>query len=397
MKFSEELGFEVPEGWETKPLDGLAEFHNGFCFSSKDWKKEGLPIIRIQNLNDVSAPFNYFQGQIEDRYKVSDGDLLFSWSATIDIFEWNNGEAVLNQHIFKVVPKKEIYKEFLKHLIKHKLGEINVHGSTMKHFKKQELKSNFVPVPPLPEQKHIAEILSTIDDAIQKSDEIIKGTEKLKRGMMQELLTRGIGHKKFKFSEELGFEVPEEWEVKTLSKLSDIILGQSPPSIAYNEDGKGTPFLQGNAEFGDFYPVNKKYTTVCKKLSKEGDILISVRAPVGDLNFSDKEYCIGRGLAAIRPSDKLSVDFLFYFLKKSKEQFKRISTGSTFKAVGGSEIRKFKIPVPPLPEQKRIAEILSTIDEKIHLEKERKQKLERIKDQMMHDLLTGKRRVKVGA
>ncbi|MCD6155106.1 MAG: restriction endonuclease subunit S, partial [Candidatus Verstraetearchaeota archaeon] len=136
---------EIPEDWDVKPLSEVAEYINGYAFSPKDWKDKGLPIIRIQNLNDPKAEFNYFDGEIDKKYIVENGDLLFSWSASIGVYIWNRGKAVLNQHIFKVIPKRGIDKLYLYYAMFLAIEQLKnrIHGSTMKHFKKGELKRTF--------------------------------------------------------------------------------------------------------------------------------------------------------------------------------------------------------------------------------------------------------------
>ncbi|ODS41255.1 hypothetical protein BEH94_08375 [Candidatus Altiarchaeales archaeon WOR_SM1_SCG] len=267
-------------------------------------------------------------------------------------------------------------------------------GSTFKELSKNLLQNLDVPLPPLPEQKAIAEILSTADETIQKSDEIIAQTERLKKGLMQELLTKGIGHEEFKDSE-IG-RIPEKWGVVRLGdeKITDLIMGQSPPSSTYNYENEGLPFLQGNAEFGEIYPTPLKHTTKPLKIAEKEDILISVRAPVGDVNLSPFKLCIGRGLAAIRFKKDYDL-FYFYCFQKMKSFIENIGKGSTFKAITKGELENLKIPLSPLPEQHKIASILSIIDKKLELEKSRKQKFERIRQGLMNDLLTGNRRVNV--
>jgi len=157
----------------------------------------------------------------------------------------------------------------------------------------------------------------------------------------------------------------ERWPIYKLGNpdLSNIIMGQSPRSSTYNKEGKGIPFLQGKAEFGEIYPDFKLFCSDPIKVAIKGDILVSVRAPVGDLNISSKKCCIGRGLAAIR-NNKVALYnlYLFYLLKLYKRFIESISTGSTFKAIKKSDIENLEIPLPPLPEQKKIAEIILTVD-----------------------------------
>ena len=211
---------------------------------------------------------------------------------------------------------------------------------------------------------------------------------------MQELLTKGIGHKEFKDTE-IG-RIPKEWEVVRLkeSKEIDLIMGQSPPGKSYNKKGEGLPFIQGKAEFGNMYPSSILWTTQPTKIAEEGDILISVRAPVGDVNICPYRLCIGRGLAAIRIKEGSNI-FYFYWFQKEKQRIESIGKGSTFKAITKDELSNIFIPFPSLPEQQKIAEILSTVDKRLELLRNKKEKMERVKKGLMNDLLTGKRRVKV--
>lgn len=172
--------------WQEKKLGDIATFINGKAFKPSDWSNEGLPIIRIQNLTNSINDIHYYNGNIEDKYRITTGDILISWSATIDVFEWLNGDAILNQHIFKVVFDKEpIDKNFFKYLIKQKISEMlkNVHGSTMKHITKGDFDNIKVILPSLEEQKRIAKILDKADEirtkkrlANDKLDEFLKST-----------------------------------------------------------------------------------------------------------------------------------------------------------------------------------------------------------------------------
>lgn len=184
--------------------------------------------------------------------------------------------------------------------------------------------------------------------------------------------------------------IPSDWTINKLGnkKVSTIIMGQSPPSSTYNKT-RGLPFLQGKAEFGEINPIPNVCCDNPQKIAERNDILISVRAPVGDVNLADDVYCIGRGLAAIRTEKSyLNNNFLFYYLNQSKNRFESISMGSTFKAIRKGELEKFIIPIPPLPEQQKIAEILSTADQAIQKSTEIIAKTERLKKGMIQKLFT---------
>lgn len=152
-------------------------------------------------------------------------------------------------------------------------------------------------------------------------------------------------------------ELPEGWVWKRLGDAADINMGQSPSGTSYNETGDGTPFLQGNAEFGDTFPEHQKFTTEPSKIASKGSVLISVRAPVGDTNVADLNYCIGRGLAALSLK-KGDNKYLLYLLRSMKPLIEAKGTGSTFKAISKSILSEIEIPLPPLPVQRQIVAVL---------------------------------------
>jgi type I restriction enzyme, S subunit len=148
----------------------------------------------------------------------------------------------------------------------------------------------------------------------------------------------------------------------SLAEISEIVMGQSPPSSEYNSQGKGLPFFQGKTEFGDLHPTVKMFCTEPKKIAEVNDILISVRAPVGPTNINITKSCIGRGLAAIRCSKKVDLYYLLYFLRFHESKLAEMGQGSTFEAINKDDLEDIKIPLPPLEEQKRIAQIAGKCD-----------------------------------
>jgi type I restriction enzyme S subunit len=183
----------------------------------------------------------------------------------------------------------------------------------------------------------------------------------------------------------------EEWIKTRLGDSSnfEIIMGQSPPSSLYNTKREGLPFLQGKMDFGGVFPSPSVYCSKPVKIADKNDILISVRAPVGDVNISPSRVCIGRGLASIRcDAQKISYVFLFYFLKHKKTVFENISSGSTFKAIRRNELDNFEILLPSPDEQRKIADILSTVDQAIEKVGEAIKKTQRLKKGLMQELLT---------
>jgi type I restriction enzyme S subunit len=387
IRFYKETNFKetpigkIPEDWKSVRYIDVADYINGYPFKPSDWKSEGLPIIRIQNLTGKEE-YNYYQGPVEDWYLVKNGDLLFSWSATIDIFIWNGGNAVLNQHIFKVIPKNNIDRKFLYYIIKNYLENIKrkIHGSTMKHFKKEQLVKNYLPLPPVTEQKAIAKILSTVDLAIQKVDEIIAKTERLKKGLMQELLTKGIGHKEFKDTE-IG-RIPKEWKIV---KVGDVLSLEYGSGLSERERIPGTyPVVGSNGIVGYHNQARVKGP----------GIVVGRKGTIGAVSWIDRDFWpIDTTYYVRTKTTNVSLKWLFYELIYLNPA--RFHLADVVPGLRRELVHSLKMILPPLREQQRIAEILSAADKKLELERNEKAKLERIKQGLMDLLLTGKIRVKV--
>jgi len=413
----------LPEGWKWVRLGEVVEKKKfaivdgpfGTQLHADEYLKDGeIPVIRVINLS-YKGEFNkkdlvYIaknKANILKRSKVISGDIIIAKTgATIGKsakFPHLFSEGIIASSCMKMSIDKNIgNNDFILYWIVSDFGQnaiINsALGTTRTTININPFKNISFPLPPLPEQQKIAEILETVDNAIEKTDRIIEKYKRIKQGMMHDLLTRGIdehgnirSEKTHRFKDSPLGRIPEEWEVKRLGEISLIIMGQSPPSLLVNKEGKGFPFLQGNAEFTIKYPSPINWIEKPSRMSIKGSILVSVRAPIGDLNLSEKEYCIGRGLASIKPNgDILSICFAWYILKFYIKDLTKIGQGSTFEAVNKEDLKNFVIPLPPPDEQKRIAEILSQIDQTIEKEEAYKQKLERIKQGLMEDLLTGK-------
>jgi type I restriction enzyme S subunit len=174
-----------------------------------------------------------------------------------------------------------------------------------------------------------------------------------------------------------------------LSDVAELVMGQSPPSTSYNDTGDGLPFYQGKTDFGATYPTPRIYCREPKKLAEEGDILISVRAPVGATNLCKSQSCIGRGVAAIR-ANGIDRDFLYFYLKKIEAYIDSLGSGAIFKAINKSQLTELPINEAgiSLPEQKKIAHILSTVQRAIEAQERIIQTTTELKKALMHKLFT---------
>lgn len=248
------------------------------------------------------------------------------------------------------------------------------------------------------EQTAIANILTKVDETIASVQNSITAAERLKKSLMQNLLT---GKMKpdgtFRTSEEFYIDdkfgkVPVGWHWGRLSEIADIIAGQSPQGEYYNVNGMGKPMLNGPTEFTDKYPVPVQWTTKITKLCKKGDILFTVRgSSTGRMNLADQEYCIGRGLAAIRPKSNNNISFIYYTLLKISEMIlaEAKGAGTTFPNVSRGELMKKVILIPDTHQN----EIIAPIEQLASFSNSKQRsidKLEILKKSLMQNLLTGR-------
>ena len=171
-----------------------------------------------------------------------------------------------------------------------------------------------------------------------------------------------------------------KWREVRLGEVADINMGQSPKSIYYNNIGKGIKFLQGNRTFGRLFPTFDTYTTKIIRLAKKGDILFTVRAPVGNLNITNDNVCIGRGIAAIR--GKENQKFLYYNLLYNNVHLKKAENGTTYGSINKSDLEDFRFQIPDIKTQEKIANILSTYDKLIENNNRRIEILEKTAEEI---------------
>lgn len=408
----------IPKEWKAVKLRNTVEGDSDIVagpFGSNlkvcDYRPEGVPIIRLQNIERnqfIDKDIKHISPEKAEElcyHSYKSGDIVLAKlgdpigkTCTVPL-SMKAGVVVADVVRIRPSPKKAITL-FVEYVLNSSICFNQLRretiGSTRPRVNISQVRNLKIPLPQLDEQQKIASVLSTIDEVIQKTDEIIVKTQEFKKGLMQRLLTKGIGHTRFKKTE-IG-EIPEKWEVVRLGerKIAKIIMGQSPPSSTYNEDSLGLPFLQGKMEFGAIYPNPRMYCSKPIKIASKDDVLISVRAPVGEVNISPLRCCIGRGLAAIRASPtELDSKFAFYYLKHVTRRLLILGCGSTFKAIRKGDLNGFLIPLPRLLEQQEIAKILWSVDEKIERERQTKENLEKTKRWFMQNLLTGKIRIKV--
>jgi type I restriction enzyme S subunit len=403
----------IPKDWRVARVGEIMEFVKGKKPEemTDEYEENCLPYLSTEYLRENKA--TKFVKNPKDVVLASDEDLILLWDGS------NAGEfflgkrGVLSSTMVKIELREKTYdQKFLFYLLKMKENYLKeqTRGTGIPHVDGSVLSNLIIPQPLLQEQQKIAEILSTVDEAIQKTSEIIAKTERLKKGLMQELLTKGIGHKEFKDTE-IG-RIPKEWEVVKLGELAvEVYRYPTYYNIKYVGANEGVPEVRGELikENGELEENLSEYRFISKETSQrfpktilqEGDFVLSVRGTMGKVAIVPK-FLEGANITANLM--KVSLDrlkcyppffkqvFLSDFFRKT---LNNISSRTTIKTVQAPRLKSIKMSLPPLHEQKRIAEILSTVDKKLEIERNEKAKLEKIKQGLMDLLLTGKIRVKV--
>lgn len=379
-----------PVDWYDKKVGNLVKFSGGSQpprSTFKFEKKEGY--IRLIQIRDYKADaYATFIPENLANKKCTKEDIMIGRYGP-PIFQILRGiEGAYNVALLKASPSNELNKEYLYYFLKQDklfrfIELLSQRSSGQTGVDIVALREYPFHLPPLPEQKAIAEVLSDTDSLISSLEKLIEKKKKIKIGAMQELLT---GEKRLP-----GFN--GKWELTGMGSISSITMGQSPPSSFYNSEYQGLPLIQGNADIENRKTVVRVYTSSITKKCYAGDIIMSVRAPVGKVAKATFESCIGRGVCSISYKN----EYLYYYLMYIEESWSRLSKGSTFDSINSSDVKELEIEIPiDEQEQEEIAKIFIEMDKEIETLEQKLQKYKSIKQGMMNDLLTGKIRLLQG-
>lgn len=353
--------------WQTKILGELLDIQNGFAFDSKKFSKvSGVPLIRIRDLkNGFKTETNYL-GSYKADYEVKKGDFLVGMDGEFGCYEWKGPNALLNQRVCRLKDFKGISPKFLFYEINKYLKEIeeSTGYTTVKHISSGQILAIRFSFPSFKEQKRIVKILDVIIKNIDRAKANIENNLKSSKELFNSYLQSVFANPK------------SNWIKENIGKTSNVIAGQSPEGKFYNKIAKGIPFYQGKREFGEKY-IGRPTTWTLKitKQAQKGDVLMSVRAPVGPINFAVEKICIGRGLAAIRAGKDIDKVFLFYCLL-SKEKEIVGNAGAVFASINKADIENLVIYLPSLSEQRKVIKKLDELSKQTKkLEENYRQKL----------------------
>ncbi|WP_428420749.1 restriction endonuclease subunit S [Methylibium sp.] len=373
----------IPDDWAVRSIGQTFRLVNGCAFKPEDWKRSGTPIVRIQNLNDPSAPFNFSQAPVAERNRVEPGDLLFAWSGTIGSSfgarVWAGPSGVLNQHIFKVaIDERQITLPFSLVVFARVEADIakQAHGfkASFVHVKKSDLVKVHLPLPPLPEQGAIAEALSDVDSLLDGLDRLIAKKRDLKQAAMQQLLT---GQTRLP-----GFH--SDWTVRLLGELAAVSKGTQLRSSELDDAGQFAHLNGGTTPSGYTTKWNSKGHTIA--ISEGGN-------SCGHVQFMEQPYWCGGHCYSVIPN---SIDnrFLYQALKAQQPAIMALRVGSGLPNVQKTALTAFKVKLSiSADEQTAIASVLSDMDAELTALEARRDKTRALKQGMMQELLTGRTRL----
>ncbi len=413
----------MKEDWKTDKFKNQIQYKSGYTWSKEQELKTQEPnsvrvltVTNIQKDLDLSEEL-YLAGVSEKdkKEKAVSKDWCIAVSSNGNrkrignaVFIKDDTDYLFASFLTAFKPKdnSEILPDYFfrwlsSHNVQERITSVSEGTTGLGNLDIRYLRNMDIHFPEKHEQSAIAAMLSKVDEAIAAVQGSIAAAERLKKSLMQNLLTGrmkpdGTLRKEDEFyvDEKFG-KVPKGWHWGRLSEIAEIIAGQSPQGEYYNEDGLGCPMLNGPTEFTDKYPVPVQWTTKVTKLCQKGDILFTVRgSSTGRMNFADQEYCIGRGLAAIRPKPKSNIQFIYYTLLKISEMIlaEAKGAGTTFPNVSRGDLMKKEILIPDNQEE-IVTQICST-ESIIILKQNKIAVLERLKKSLMQNLLTGRVRVK---
>lgn len=350
---------------EQKRLGDIATYINGFAFKPEDRGTVGLPIIRIQDLTGNAYDLGFYAGNYPERIEINDGDVLISWSASLGVYVWDKGKALLNQHIFKVVfDKCEVNREYFVYAVRYKLKEMEskTHGATMKHIVKKDFDNTLIPFPTLEEQKNIANLLDKISTIILVRQQQLQKLDELVKARFVELFGDPISN-------------PMNWNKRTLkevcTKLND---GThfSPESFSMG-DYKYITAKNIKASGFDFsnitYVPEAVHRPIFERCNPEqGDVLYikdGATTGIAIVNTLKEEFTLLSSVALLKQNRNVINGYFLAALLNNADMYSDIRNnmgGAAITRLTIAKLNAVKVIVPPLDLQNRFAAFVEQVD-----------------------------------
>lgn len=349
---------------EYKKLGDIATYINGYAFKPEQRGSEGLPIIRIQDLTGNAYDLGYYNGDYPKKIELNDGDVLISWSASLGVYLWNRGKALLNQHIFKVVfDKVEIDKFYFMYAVEYNLDKMSLktHGATMKHITKKDFDNVVIPYPDLDYQKDISYRLTSLKRIIEKYQEQLDLLDELIKARFVEMFGDPIENQK-------------DWEVvKIRDIVTDVRYGTSKPAV----EGGRYPYLRmnnltvdGDLDLNDLKYIDIPDNEIEKCVVRKGDILfnrtnsIDLIGKTAVFNLLD-DMVIAGYIIRIRLNNQILPDVFSQYmnLEAMKKVLRGMAKGAVNQAnINAQELQSIKVYIPNMELQKQYVEFKEEID-----------------------------------
>ena len=422
--YKKTLAGEIPEEWGYEELNKLVDKITDGTHKTPTYTESGIPFLRVTDIQKSEIDWNNVKYisqeehlELIKRCNPEIGDILYSKNGTIGIpkiIDWDNEFSIFVSLCLIKMKKQESYisnkylEQFLKSDSCMRQIRLRAKQGTVTNLHLEEIRELIIPIPTIKEQEKIASILSTVDEQIDNVDALIEKNKELKKGLMQTLLTKGIGHTKFKKTE-IG-EIPDEWEVINAGRVFDIITDYvangSFASLAANVEYKESEDFAivvrltdyKNEYKGPFVYVDKKAYDFLSKSKLEGDdiIIANVGAYAGYVFRApniNKPITLGPNAILVRSEQNR--EFIYYWLSSEfgQKAIKEIISTTAQPKFNKTDFKKILLPIPNLKEQYKISSILLKTDERIEEHEKEKKKLEQLKKGLMQQLLTGRIRV----
>lgn len=383
------------ETWEEKTLNDVSEIFE-YGLNAQAVNFDGVhKYIRITDIDDESRQFlqeNVTSPDVDfskaDNYKLQKGDLLFARTgASVGksyLYNENDGLVYFAGFLIRAKLNKEVDDQFIfqNTLTNHfnRFVTLTSQRSGQPGINSKEYSEFEFLAPTLPEQTHLGLFFSRLDSQIAESRAVLEKKRQLKKAMLAKMFpANGEKIPKIRFK---GFE--GEWESRKLGDVVEIVMGQSPSSTSYTDNPSDFILVQGNADMKNGKVCPRVWTTECIKLGAAGDIVMSVRAPVGDVGKTDYDIVVGRGVCAIKGNE-----FIYQTLWKMKLDgyWNSLSSGSTFESINSNDVKNSEILIPIQEEQTAIGNFFRQLDETIALQSAEIEKLNQLKKGLLAAML----------
>jgi type I restriction enzyme S subunit len=405
--------------WQKAPFTEVIDFQEGPGILAKDFRDGGVPLVRLAGLDagaSVLDGCNYLDPDMVARkwahFALAEGDILLSTSASLGrvvMVQSEGAGAIAYTGIMRMRPRNQrVFAPFIRYLLASPEFQQQAvaagAGSVLKHFGPMHLQGMYVHLPLVAEQQKITAVLSALDAKIGLNNSINAELKALAKTIYDYWFVQfdfpdahGRPYKSsggtMVWNDTLKREIPAAWSDGALSDIANITMGQSPAGDSYNEDGRGVVFFQGSTDFGSRSPDVRMYTTSPGRMAREGDILVSVRAPVGTLNIADRDCCIGRGLAALNSKNGFD-GYLYQVMTEFKQIFdRRSSEGTTFGSITKDDLFGLKVLIPDTHALQAYARMANDWIRVAALRDKENRELARLHDWLLPLLMNGQVRV----